>query len=412
MRVLMLTQFYPPVVGGQERYVRDLAQALAGRGHDIEVATIANDGVPGMASDGPVLVHRLRTTMQRLPGLYSDPERPHSLPVADPALRAGLERLVSSRGYDVVHAHDWSVNSLLAPARRAGVPVLVTQHDYSHVCATKRMMRGRDVCPGPALGACLRCAARQYGTIVGPGVVAANAVGRRARLRRVSMFLPVSESVRHRTGLNGSAPVEILPNFVPDEILVDPGSARLSDDAKAPILFVGDLTEDKGVGVLVAAYARLVDPPPLVLVGRRFPELSVEPKPGIELPGLVGPTEVRRRMHDAAVVVVPSIVPDACPSVVLEAMAAARPVVATTSGGITDLVDHGRTGVLVAPGDPDALATALSSVLADPAAALDMGLQGLERVRRFTASRVADRLEGLYRRVTSAAAGQWDGRGA
>jgi glycosyltransferase involved in cell wall biosynthesis len=68
--------------------------------------------------------------------------------------------------------------------------------------------------------------------------------------------------------------------------------------------------------------------------------------------------------------------------------------------------------VLVAPGDPDALATALSSVLADPAAALDMGLQGLERVRRFTASRVADRLEGLYRRVTSAAAGQWDGRGA
>ena len=60
-------------------------------------------------------------------------------------------------------------------------------------------------------------------------------------------------------------------------------------------------------------------------------------------------------MQTASVVAVPSIVPDCCPTVILEAMALARPVVAAASGGIVDLVDDGVTGLLVPPGDPDAL---------------------------------------------------------
>ena len=84
-------------------------------------------------------------------------------------------------------------------------------------------------------------------------------------------------------------------------------------------------------------------------------------------------------MQTACVVVVPSIVPDCCPTVVLEAMAVGRPVVAAASGGIVDLVDDGVTGLLVPPGDPDALSTALSAVVDDRDTAAAMGREALAR---------------------------------
>ena len=87
---------------------------------------------------------------------------------------------------------------------------------------------------------------------------------------------------------------------------------------------------------------------------------------------------------------------DACPTVVLEAMAAGRPVVASASGGIVDLVVDGVTGLLVAPGDVSALAQAISSVLRDPRAAQAFGAAGRDRAREFTVSAVVERIERLY----------------
>ncbi|MGA2520240.1 MAG: glycosyltransferase family 4 protein [Acidimicrobiales bacterium] len=405
MRILMLTQFYPPVLGGQERHVRDLAAALAARGHDVSVATVATDGHAHSAPDGAVTVHYLRTTAQRAPGLHSETERPHVMPVPDPELRAGLGRLLGATRYDVAHAHDWTVNSLIGPARRTRTPVLLTQHDYSHVCATKRLMRAGAVCPGPAPARCIRCAAAHYGPLVGPGVAVANFAGRLARRRAVDAFIPVSPSVAERTGLRigdrGGAVVEVIANFVPDHILVDPDTLH-GAGRDGPILFVGDVTADKGADVLLTAYRQLTGPPPLVLAGRVLPDTPRQLPPGAELLGPTDPAVVLGLMRGARLVVVPSIVLDCCPTVVLEAMAAGRPVVGSSSGGIPSLVEDGVSGRVVPPGDPGALAVAMAAVLADPAAADTMGRNGLERVRAYTASAVSAHVESLYRRVLSA----------
>jgi glycogen synthase len=399
MRILMLTQFYPPGGGGQERHVRDLAHALAARGHEVEVATIATDGDCRTVIDGPVTVHRLRTTAQRFPTIYQESNRPHAPPLADPELRAGITRLLVDHKFDVAHAHDWIVNSVVGPAGRTRTPVVLTLHDYSHVCATKRLMQRDRVCAGPAPIACVRCASVQYGRVVGPGVALANLAGRHARERQVAAFVAVSPIVASHTGVTGSQRCEVIPNFVPDDILVDPASLDDVDRVGGPMVFVGDVTRDKGVGILFAAYRQLSCPPPLVLAGKVYPDTPVDRPPGVELLGLTHPDVVLELVRSASMVIVPSIVLDACPTVVLEAMAAGRPVIASSSGGIVDLVGDGQTGILVPPGDASALAKALASVIADPAMAMAMGRNGLERVRAYTASVVASRVERLYRQV-------------
>jgi hypothetical protein len=113
MRVLLLSRFYPAILDGQERHVRDLARARTDRRDEVAVAMVAADGRSGTTVDGAVTVHRLRTSAQRLPDVDADQERPHAMPVPDPALRAGTARLLATTPFDVAHAHEWTVNSQL-----------------------------------------------------------------------------------------------------------------------------------------------------------------------------------------------------------------------------------------------------------------------------------------------------------
>ena len=83
---------------------------------------------------------RVRTAASRLPVLYSDPSRPHALPLPDPVVSRAIRDELATGGYDIVHAHNWIVNSALGPTARAGVPLVMTLHDYSHICPTKRLM--------------------------------------------------------------------------------------------------------------------------------------------------------------------------------------------------------------------------------------------------------------------------------
>ena len=248
MRVLMVTQFYPPVAGGQEQHVRNLAHALADRGHGVEVVTIAvgrswrNDSRrgrprPPRPDDCPTSV----------PSSTATPARPHAMPIVDPGFRSAIARLLAAGQFDILHAHDWSIGSAIGPARRSGVPVVLTQHDYSHVCATKRLMRGDKVCPGPAPMACVRCASSWHGPVVGPGC----RTGQRARPTLPHQTrghvrpgqLGASRSAR---SCPGRSPYAVIPNFIPDDLLVD----EAAPNPDGPIVFVGDLSRDKGIEVL------------------------------------------------------------------------------------------------------------------------------------------------------------------
>src|SRR5262249_22123020 len=133
--------------------------------------------------------------------------------------------------------------------------------------------------------------------------------------------------------------------------------------------------------------------------GRPMSDTPTRLPDGAEMCGEWPHAHVMAAFRRCLFAVLPSICLDACPTTVLEAMASGRPVVATTTGGVVDMIVDGENGLLVPPGDEYKLADAVARLLndADLRARLAAGAQ--ESVQRFTASAVVERLEAVYARV-------------
>jgi glycosyltransferase involved in cell wall biosynthesis len=413
MRVLLLAQFFPPDIGGEERHVFNLANTLAGRGHDVAVATQRMADVPDRETlASGVRVHRFATAAMRLPGLYST-SRTHHPPLPDPLGVRELARIARQERPEVVHAHNWIVNSAVALRRSSPAGprfgLVLTLHDFSHVCATKRLMRMGSPCEGPAVTRCLPCATAQYGAAMGPLTAAATALMRPWKNRAIDHVVCVSSAVASGSHIPPGPGTSVIPNFVLDEIVLDgPGDAAGPRSGSIPpgvpaedfLLFVGELSRDKGLPTLLRAYESLGrERPRLLLVGRRTPDTPGRLPDGAEMRAEWPHEHVMAAFRRCLFAVLPSICLDACPTTVLEAMASGRPVIATATGGIVDMIAHGENGLLVPPGDERPLAEAMARLLDDPELRLRLAAGARERVRRFTASTVVERLEAVYARV-------------
>lgn len=289
MRTLLLTQFYPPVIGGEERHVRNLGAALARKGHDVAVATQWHPEAPDYEMDGAVAIHRIRGSMQRLSKLlFVEGERPHAPPFPDPELVLSLKRVVADFKPDVVHAHNWILASFLPLKKWSGAGLVVTLHDYSLLCAKKNLMHDGAVCTGPSLSRCLPCASQHFGPAKAVVTTLGNFATARFSRSKVDRFIAVSHAVARDNGLLG-LPHTVIPNFVPDDVNVlsseiDPCLAQLPTGPF--LLFVGDVMHLKGADVLLKAYAGITPtPPPLVVIGRRTPDTPSEIPPNVHLMG-------------------------------------------------------------------------------------------------------------------------------
>lgn len=408
MRILLLSQFYPPIIGGEERHVRNLGAALAARGHQVVVGTARRSGSPNEEMDGAVRVVRLPGTMHRLSALHTDHERPHAPPFPDPELTLALWRLAADVRPDVVHAHNWIYASFLPVKALTGIPFVVTLHDYGLVCPKKNLMHfGTRLCDGPAFAKCLSCASRHYGATKATVSTLGNRITGLAARRLVDRFIPVSRAVARYNGLAGDAPrdrerCEIIPNFVPDDVGApgpeDPRLAELPDDGF--ILFVGDMMRLKGIDVLLDAYAGLKNAPPLVLIGRRTSDTPATMPPNVLVMGTWPHPAIMHAWRRSLFGVLPSTGPEACATVIMEAMVCGKAVVASDIGGMPDIVHDGETGLLFPPGDRDGLRRAMQRLLDDPALLARLSAAARAGVRRLQAGSVVTRIEQVYRDVT------------
>ncbi len=404
MRVLMLAQWYPPIVGGEELHVQRLSRELVHRGHQVTVATLAHPGSPERSDDEGVEVLRLHSTAQRIQPLFADLARQSAAPFPDPELSRAVDRLARRLRIDVMHAHNWMVHAALPTATMRSVPLLLTLHDFSLVCATKVLLNRGVNCSGPAPLKCLRCASHHYGAAKGAATLAMLSTSSILERHAVSGFVAVSRAVARGNRIERH-PHAVVPNFIGDRppepsAETDLFLARLPD--KPFLLFVGALGRLKGLPVLLDAYRRLPEAPPLVIIGYPMPEtpeLLRDLPPNVEVLGQWPPDAVRLAWGRALAAIAPSVCQEACPTVIIEAMAAGVPVVASRIGGIPDLVAAGETGLLVEPGDPRALAQAIGALVDDPARALALGSAAATRATQFTASVIVPRIEEIYQQL-------------
>ena len=397
MKILQLAQFYPPVVGGEERHVRNLSLELTDRGHEVHVACLET-GTPPVTDPG-VTVHSLANVGVRLPALYPVADRPLALPAPDPLTVRDLASVVAQVRPDVVHAHNWIINSYLPLGAARRLPLVYSLHDYSHVCPTKRLMHFGEPCSGPGLRKCFGCTSDWYGKGRGPVIQSLTRGGRPIRNRLVDLFTPVSAYVASANQLDEQhLPWQVVPNFVPDALTSMPVSARDPELPDGPYYFyAGDISDQKGVPVILEAYDRL-DPetrPALMLVGNPSLDLSRLPA-GVHV-GVKWPHErVISGFQHALAAVLPSRWPDPCPTTVLEAMALGVPLVTTHMGGISDMVDDEISALVVPAGDVAATSTAMARLWEDPTLGARLAAGASGEVKRYLQSSVATSLEGIY----------------
>lgn len=407
MRIFQVTDCYPPpLVGGRDLQVRMLAHELSRRGHDVEVVTLAGSAGARTEVDGDIPVHRISGWSRALSRFYADPERPFHPTVPDPGIVRVLFNMIRERQPQVVHVHSWMLHSLLPFLPSPKTRLVVTMHEYGLVCPKNTFVYKGGVCDGPRLAKCVACASGQYGMIRSAALTTGLKVTQHLR-GRVDRYIAVSEPVAQACKPLASdcqRPIDVIPPFLPD------GSFQFADadrPAFVPatgryIMFAGALAPHKGIDVLLEAYQGVDPTIPLVLLGLRCHDTPQRFPSGVIVAENVSHGDVMRAWKNCDVAVVPSRWPDPWPLVALEAMAAGRPVVASAVGGLRTLVQDGKTGIQVPPGDVAALRAGIQRLLSDPLEQSRMGDAGRERAVGYKASELVPKIEQVYREVINA----------
>jgi glycosyltransferase involved in cell wall biosynthesis len=313
-------------------------------------------------------------------------------------------RLLRDFRPDIVHVHGIHRQispSILAEARRAGVPVVQTLHDYHPICASgDLLLAGRCACDPPLCGpvnvlpCVVHACVHQSKTKSVLGAV--ELLWRRWMVRYeqlVDAFISPSRYLARIVSVSGvrHRPIHVLPNAIPapshmpDEL---PGEA---------FVYAGRLSREKGLGTLMraveAAHVTLL----VAGTGPLEHPLTAQAPRGVRFLGRLPGDEVDCLLAGCRAAVVPSEWAENAPMAVLEPMALGRPVIATRMGGIPEQIRDGVDGVLVDAGDELQLAAALR-VLADDAALADrLGRSAHDRATTtFGPQAHLDGLLGIY----------------
>ena len=404
MRIALVSEHASPLAtlggedaGGQNVAVAALARELGRRGHSVVVHTRRDSlALPPWVrlSRGVVVDH-----------VDAGPPAPVAKDDLFPCMgqfAAALRRSWQASPPDFVHAHFWMSGwASLAPARSLGLPLLHTFHALGVV---KRRHQGdQDTSPPERLPVEAQLV-RSVDRLV------ATCTDEVAELRRL--------------GADNSR-LSIVPCGVDPEVFSPIGPVAPRRSGVARIVVVSRLVPRKGVGNAITALAGIPGAELVIAGGPPASELATDPtarrlrelaeRSGVaervRLLGRVDRHDLPALLRSADVVVcVPWYEPFGI--VPLEAMACGVPVVASAVGGLTDTVVDRVTGLLVPPRQPEAVAEAVRSLLADDAWRAAMGAAGARRVReRYTWARVVDEMLGAYaatrgvRPVTAGAGG-------
>ena len=305
---------------------------------------------------------------------------------------------------DVVHCHNvyhQLTPSIIGAAKRRGVPVILTLHDYKPVCPVYLRLRTGAVCSqcldrGFSRVVVNRCA---DGSLRKSAVLYAEAVVQRilGNYEKLDAVIAPSEFMRDSVTVRRfpAGKVSVIPNGV------DIQAIQSSAEDGGYVFYMGRLSSEKGIDTLLEAHAAIAERIKLVVAGTGPLEEDLRARyPKAQFLGHLSGTALGDAIRKASVVVVPSNWYENCPMSVLEAMAYGKPVVGSDMGGIPELIVHGETGLLFPAGDHNALRAQLLQLMQSPELRKRLGAAGRNRAEeRFSLERHNAALMAVYRRV-------------
>lgn len=393
MHVLHLSWEFPPhIVGGLGRHVAELAPAIAGFGDQLSVLVPLLRGGP---SD-EIIPPGVRVCRVPAPQMEAY-DFPSFVAQTNLALeRAAAGSLFAGGRPDLIHAHDWlAAQVAIALKHHWRIPLIATVH------ATERG-RGRGYLNG------------RTGQLIND--LEWRLTYEAWRVIVCSRFMAYQLHDFFSTPMDK---IDLVPNGVslsPDPFTSDAERAefrrRFVADDEQLVFYVGRVVYEKGVHVLLDAWPQIAAQAPARLVvagtGEYLDELKRRVAEGslggrTSFTGFISDEDRDRLYHVADVAVFPSLY-EPFGIVALEACAALCPVVVAATGGLAEVITAGATGVVVPPGDAEALAAGVLECLHSPTLAHGRAVRALEIVRdKYTWARVAEETRFVYRRVY----GEW-----
>lgn len=381
MKIALISPYDFPYPGGVTEHIIALAREVRRRGHEVHILA-ACSGYQG----------------EIFPQTRSVTRRVMSIPIAGAVARVGLsptsyariKRILQREAFDVIHLHEPLTPSitwwtLLHASRMTRAVTIGTFHAY-HERPNWLYVRGRPI----------------FGRL----------------FSRLDGLIAVSEAAREFAYRMFPGDYRIIPNGVDLERFGQ--SQPEQDNLHRPltILFVGRLDKRKGFPTLLEAFLNLKPAYPQVrlqVVGPFGPRES-EPYQkiaqarhitDIDFVGYVSPEKLPAYYHQADIFCAPSTGFESFGIVLLEAMAAGLPIIASNIAGYRTVLTDGQEGWLTPPGNPTALAQALGQLLDQPQLRRTMGQQGCLTASRYSWDRLADEILEVYRETIEFKARMW-----
>lgn len=383
MKILIAHNSYG-IFSGEEAVVKSLTALLRSKGHEVIEFTRSS------AEIEPMRLGRIRTFFS---GIYSF------------SSRKAMRRLLAECRPDIVHVHN--VFPLISPAvlpecRRAGVPVVMTVHNYRLVCPNGlHMPKGKyeiceKCCGGREYWCVLRNCEQSY--LKSAGYALRTYTARRFAFftKNVTLFACLTEFQRKRLIAEGYPEdrLRVIPNMYPADAKTQVDHDKSGDF----IAYVGRISPEKGIELLLSA-ARKLSSIPFRLAGNygTMPDLAGKAPANVYFLGNLDRECLAGFYGQSRFVILCSTCFEGFPMAIVEAMVHGKPVIAPRIGGIPEIVDDGETGLLFEPGNTQELADKIRYLWGRPDSCQEMGQAGREKaLREYSPKAYYDRLMTIY----------------
>ena len=375
MKVLVAHNYYQQS-GGEDATCEQECKLLERKGHQVVFYRRSNQEIEGL-------------TGWRRVRLSADT-------VWNKGSRQEFLRLLKGERPDIVHVHNTFVvmsPSIFSACEEAGVPVVQTVQNYRLFCAAATFFRDGKICEecmhhGLWRGVQHACYHRSRSATAVVALLIAVNRRRGTWPGKVGRIIAVTQFSRRKMVEAGlpEKQVVVKPNFV----YPDPGEGRKSRDYA---LFVGRLAPEKRVSTLLAAWSRLRQPVPLLVVGGGPEREALEEQArryhlaNVQFLGQLPRAKTIETIQAARFLVFPSEWYEGFPVTICEAFACGTPVICSRLGAMEEVVDHGRTGFHFVPGHSEELAERAAWAWEHPT---DMRIMGQEARREFEAKYTAE----------------------